>query len=94
MDNHFFTEFGGHNSKSIGQWGEDILLGGFPQRLKEGGFADQGNAAAYNNICAAHNRMQAWDQSISACERALALDPESDLIKNNLRWARAEKAKN
>jgi protein O-mannosyl-transferase len=46
---------------------------------------------AYNNICAAHNRMKEWDQAIQACERAVGLNPGNELARNNLAWARGQK---
>ena len=42
------------------------------------------SAIAYNNICAAYNRLQQWDQAMTACGKALASDPNFELAKNNL----------
>jgi len=42
------------------------------------------SALAYNNICAAYNALQQWDQAIAACLRALDIDPSFELAKSNL----------
>ena len=42
------------------------------------------SALAYNNICAAYNALKQWDDAIAACERALVIDPDFELAKNNL----------
>jgi len=44
---------------------------------------------AYNNICAAYNQLQQWDQAIAACQRALVIQPDFELAKNNLAAAQA-----
>ena len=43
---------------------------------------------ALNNLCAARNAMELWDDAIAACERALEIDPSHELAGNNLAWAR------
>ena len=50
-------------------------------------------AEAYNNICAAYNKMKEWDKAAVACKKALEISPGYDLAKNNLAWAEEEKAK-
>jgi tetratricopeptide (TPR) repeat protein len=50
-------------------------------------------AAAWNNIMANYNSMADWDNAIAAGEMALRLDPMSQLAKNNLARARAQKEK-
>jgi protein O-mannosyl-transferase len=52
------------------------------------GFAD-----AWNNIAAAYNAQSRWDEGIQAGGKAVQLDPKNQLAKNNLGWARSEKAK-
>ena len=42
------------------------------------------SAVAYNNICAAYNALQQWDQAITACGTSVASDPNFALAKNNL----------
>jgi len=42
---------------------------------------------AYNNICAAYNKMQQWDKAIIAAKQGLALKPNNQLLKNNLQEA-------
>ncbi len=46
---------------------------------------------AYNNICAAYNRLGQWDKAIAAGEKGLALNPNNELLKGNLAEARAQK---
>jgi Flp pilus assembly protein TadD len=46
-----------------------------------------GYAEAHNNICAAHNALERWDQAIAACQEALRLKPDFTLARNNLNWA-------
>jgi tetratricopeptide (TPR) repeat protein len=52
------------------------------------GFAD-----AWNNIAAAYNAQSMWDEGISASEKSVQLDPHNQLAKNNLAWAKLQKAK-
>ena len=49
-------------------------------------------AAAFNNICAAYNALQQWDRAIAAGERAVQLNPANQLARNNLAWAKKQKA--
>jgi tetratricopeptide (TPR) repeat protein len=50
------------------------------------------NAEAYNNIGVAYAQMQQWDDAIRNEEKAVALRPDFQLAKNNLAWARSQKA--
>jgi tetratricopeptide (TPR) repeat protein len=50
------------------------------------------NADAYNNIGAAYAAMRQWDDAIRYDEKAVALRPGFQLARNNLAWARAQKA--
>lgn len=50
--------------------------------------ANPRSAAAYNNICAAHNILEQWDEAVPACEAALEIDPAHELAGNNLALAR------
>jgi tetratricopeptide (TPR) repeat protein len=47
---------------------------------------------AYNNICAADNKLSKWDDAIAAAKKGLQINPNSRLLKNNM--AAAIKAKN
>jgi Flp pilus assembly protein TadD len=47
-----------------------------------------GYADAYNNICAAYNKMEKWDEAVKACTKAIELKADFDLAKNNLAWAK------
>ncbi|GAA4100717.1 hypothetical protein GCM10022392_26660 [Mucilaginibacter panaciglaebae] len=49
---------------------------------------------AYNNICAAYNKLQQWDKAIAAGKKALSIDPNNQLLKNNLQEAYRHKAEN
>lgn len=42
------------------------------------------SALAFNNICAAHNALNEWDQAVAACKKALRLAPDFAHAKNNL----------
>lgn len=42
---------------------------------------------AYNNICSAYNMLGKWDKAMEAGKKAVALNPGSQLAKNNLEWA-------
>ena len=42
---------------------------------------------AWNNICAAYNKMSQYDKAAAACRHALALNPDFELARNNLRHA-------
>ena len=44
-------------------------------------------AEAWNNICAANNKLGRFDEALKACEQALRLKPDFDLARNNLRCA-------
>ncbi|GAB4136708.1 MAG: hypothetical protein Fur0041_11260 [Bacteroidia bacterium] len=48
--------------------------------------------AGWNNVCAAANKLRQWDIAIEAGEKALKIDPNSELYKNNLAEARKGKA--
>ncbi len=52
---------------------------------------DPANAIAYNNMCAAYNRLEAWDKAIEACEKSLVLAPSFELARNNLKQAQEQK---
>lgn len=39
---------------------------------------------AYNNICAAYNRLQQYDKAIAAAEKGLTINPTNQLLKGNL----------
>ncbi len=54
---------------------------------------DPNNVSAYNNICAANNQMQNWDASIAAAKEGLLINPDNQLLKNNLAIAVEAKAK-
>jgi tetratricopeptide (TPR) repeat protein len=72
---------------------------------KEGQFAKSIEAAeealklkpdygpAYINICAAYNGLKQWDRAIEAGEKAVRLNSNNSLAKNNLAWAKSEKLK-
>jgi Flp pilus assembly protein TadD len=45
-------------------------------------------AEAWNNICAAYNKLGRYDEAAVACEEALRLKPDFELARNNLQYAR------
>ena len=51
-----------------------------------------GYAEAWNNICAAYNKLGRYDEAVAACEQALRYKPDFELARNNLRYAH-ERAK-
>jgi tetratricopeptide (TPR) repeat protein len=54
----------------------------------------QPNAVAvHNNFCVAYGILERRDEAVTACRRALEIDPANQLAKNNLRWVRGIKPK-
>jgi Flp pilus assembly protein TadD len=45
-------------------------------------------AEAWNNICAADNKLGRYDEAVAACEQALRFKPDLELARNNLQYAR------
>jgi tetratricopeptide (TPR) repeat protein len=45
-------------------------------------------AEAWNNLCAANNKLGRYGEAATACERALRIKPDFDLARNNLQYAR------
>lgn len=48
---------------------------------------DNNNKFAYNNMCACYNQKKQWVKAEKACKRALEIDPNFEIAKNNLNWA-------
>jgi tetratricopeptide (TPR) repeat protein len=48
---------------------------------------DSINKLAYNNLCACYNQKKQWLNAKTACEKALKIDPNFQIAKNNLNWA-------
>ena len=46
-----------------------------------------GYAEAWNNICAAYNKLGRYKEAAAACEQALRYKPDFDLARNNLQYA-------
>jgi protein O-mannosyl-transferase len=44
--------------------------------------------AAWNNIAASYNALGLWEDGVRAAEEALKLQPDFELAKNNLAWAK------
>lgn len=42
--------------------------------------------AVHNNLCVAHGLLEQRDDALAACSRAIAIDPQSQLARNNLAW--------
>ena len=49
-------------------------------------------AEAWNNIGAAHNALMEWTQGIAAAEEALRINPDLQIARNNLAFARQQLA--
>ena len=47
-------------------------------------------AEAWNNICAAENKLGRYEQGVAACEQALHFKPDFELARNNLNFARQQ----
>jgi len=45
-------------------------------------------AEAWNNICAANNKLGRYQEAVTACEQALRYKPDYELARNNLQYAR------
>jgi Flp pilus assembly protein TadD len=45
-------------------------------------------AEAWNNLCAAYNKLGRYDEAVAACEQALRYKPDFELARNNLEYAR------
>lgn len=54
---------------------------------------DSRSELLYTNIAAAYGALNMWDEEIAACEKALAINPNFDLAKRNLNWAKQMKSK-
>jgi tetratricopeptide (TPR) repeat protein len=54
---------------------------------------DKSNALAWNNLCVANILQQAYTAAVENCNRAIALEPNNQLARNNLRWAQDEQKK-
>ena len=52
---------------------------------------DPKNAIAWNNLCVAHTMQQQFSDGIDDCNHALAVQPDFQLAKNNLKWATDER---
>jgi tetratricopeptide (TPR) repeat protein len=52
------------------------------------------SSAAFNNICSAYNMLKLWDKAIEAGENGLKIDPNNQLLKNNLEVSKKGKAGN
>ncbi len=48
---------------------------------------------AYNNMCAAYNSINKWQEAKKACEMALAIQYDFQLAKNNLEWTKSQMKK-
>jgi tetratricopeptide (TPR) repeat protein len=46
------------------------------------------NIEAWNNTCAAYNKLGRYEQAAAACQQALRYKPDLQLARNNLQYAR------
>ena len=51
------------------------------------------DALGYNNLGSALNEQKKWDEAMIVLGRAVELNPNLAIARNNLAWARAQKAK-
>lgn len=61
--------------------------------LKQAIVLDPKNAVAYNNLGVAYTMLEQYQNGIDACSKAIQIDSEFQLAKNNLNWAMDERAK-
>jgi protein O-mannosyl-transferase len=54
---------------------------------------DKNNAPAWNDLCVANTLQESYSIAIEECRRALVLDPNFQLARNNLKWAEDERKK-
>jgi hypothetical protein len=47
----------------------------------------QNYAEAWNNMCAAYNKLARYENAAAACEQALRYKPDLELARNNLQFA-------
>ena len=82
---------------TTGQTGLRLLREGRPQEalasLREAARTSPGNAIVLNNLCVAEIQVGEFGVAVRDCERAVAMDPDFELARNNLAWARAERLK-
>ena len=50
-------------------------------------------APAWNNLCVAQTLQQQYNLALPACETGLRLNPEEQLIRNNLKWAQDQRVR-
>ena len=55
---------------------------------------NENNKIAHNNLCYAYGEIEEYKKGITHCERAIALDPNFQLAKNNLNFLKRTLAKN
>jgi tetratricopeptide (TPR) repeat protein len=58
--------------------------------LEEVVASDPRNAIAWNDLCAANTMLMSYNIAILACGKALAIQPDFQLARNNLAWAQGE----
>lgn len=58
--------------------------------LEEVVASDSRNAVAWNNLCAANTMLMSYSIAIQDCGKALAIQPDFQLARNNLAWAQGE----
>lgn len=61
--------------------------------LKKAIILQPNSAAAYNNLGVAYTLLQQFSDGVTACTKAVQLDPKFQLAQNNLQWAQGEKQK-
>lgn len=54
---------------------------------------DKNNTIAWNDLCVARTLLKDYAEAIDNCNRALTIQPDFQLARNNLKWASDEKNK-
>ena len=75
---------------------EQYRKGQYPQAIKSARRAlklKSNSVEAYNNMGAAFARLQQWDAAVVAEEKALAIQPDFQLARNNLAWSESHMKK-
>jgi tetratricopeptide (TPR) repeat protein len=54
---------------------------------------DKNNTIAWNDLCVARTLLKDYAEAIDNCNRALTIEPDFQLARNNLKWASDEKNK-
>jgi tetratricopeptide (TPR) repeat protein len=79
------SEYSDHMREALrlldsGQAQESLVL------LERARLLEPNSFAVYTNLCMAHAALRQKAKAVAACERAVEIDPDKQLGKNNLKW--------